>query len=108
MCVILLCVCCSLYFGEAIPGQVYPLDGRLAVPGVDTGTGVYQYFIKIVPTRFNTGSFLSSHTLQAAQVRVLACCCLWLLRSPAVAFCCLAACISSIPRLPCALPCSTL
>lgn len=60
----------KLYFGELIPGQVNPLDGRLAVPAEVPGTGVYQYFIKIVPTRLLSGTFFSSTVIHAAQYSV--------------------------------------
>jgi hypothetical protein len=42
-----------LTFGDTYPGQQNPLDGRTQiVDGHKSATGVYQYFVKVVPTVF--------------------------------------------------------
>ena len=56
----------SLYFGEAVPGQVNPLDGREAI--ASEGAGVFSYFMKIVPTRYYDGNEYASSVVQASQV----------------------------------------
>ncbi len=58
--------CASLYFGEPVEGQQNPLDGRKAI--ASEGSGVFSYFIKIVPTRFYEGAEYTSKAIQAAQV----------------------------------------
>jgi hypothetical protein len=55
-----------LYFGEPVEGQQNPLDGRKAI--ASEGSGVFSYFIKIVPTRFYEGAEYTSKAIQAAQV----------------------------------------
>ncbi len=51
-------------------GQENPLDGRKAI--AVEGSGVFSYFIKIVPTRFYEGAEYTSNVVHAAQVRVVA------------------------------------
>lgn len=38
----------SLSFGEYFPGMHYPLDGVTRM--LPSGTGMHQYFVKLVPT----------------------------------------------------------
>ncbi len=57
----------SLYFGQPYPGQANPLDGRMSI--ALESVGVYEYFIKIVPTWYHTGSMFFSSVTQASQVR---------------------------------------
>eukprot|EP00761_Pharyngomonas_kirbyi_P012907 gb/GECH01012934.1/.p1 GENE.gb/GECH01012934.1/~~gb/GECH01012934.1/.p1 ORF type:complete len:387 (+),score=85.06 gb/GECH01012934.1/:1-1161(+) len=42
-----------LGFGEEYPGLVNPLDGK-EKQGADSGKGVYQYFVKVVPTIYES------------------------------------------------------
>ena len=45
----------TLSFGEPFPGQTNPLDGKSKrVNPHASQTGVFQYFIKIIPTQFTT------------------------------------------------------
>eukprot|EP00744_Colponema_vietnamica_P020097 GILI01028528.1.p1 GENE.GILI01028528.1~~GILI01028528.1.p1 ORF type:complete len:386 (-),score=78.63 GILI01028528.1:38-1195(-) len=57
----------KLSFGEEIPGVRNPLDGVAKI--LDHGTGVYQYFVKIVPTEytFSRGRKIVSNQFSATE-----------------------------------------
>ncbi|CAN1236309.1 Endoplasmic reticulum-Golgi intermediate compartment protein 3 [Linum grandiflorum] len=55
----------SLSFGESFPGVVNPLDG--VVWTQESPSGMYQYFIKVVPTVYTD---VSGHTIQSNQFSV--------------------------------------
>ncbi|KAL6515300.1 hypothetical protein OROHE_018932 [Orobanche hederae] len=55
----------KLSFGDPIPGIVNPLDGVQWVQG--TPNGVYQYFIKVVPTVYTN---IRGYTIQSNQFSV--------------------------------------
>lgn len=55
----------KLSFGEPIPGIENPLDGVQWLQG--TPNGVYQYFIKVVPTEYTN---IRGHTIQSNQFSV--------------------------------------
>jgi len=42
----------ELSFGDYFPGMVNPLDGMLGLASEEDGTGLFQYFIKVVPTLY--------------------------------------------------------
>uniref|UniRef100_A0A7S1EQP9 Endoplasmic reticulum vesicle transporter C-terminal domain-containing protein n=2 Tax=Timspurckia oligopyrenoides TaxID=708627 RepID=A0A7S1EQP9_9RHOD len=59
----------SLSFGDAYPGQLNPLDGVEKVAGNGPeGLGMYEYFVKVVPTSFK-GRF-NSHVIKSNQYSV--------------------------------------
>ena len=55
----------KLSFGDSIPGVVNPLDGIQWVQAKPNG--VYQYFIKVVPTEYTS---VRGHTIQSNQFSV--------------------------------------
>ncbi|KAI3978513.1 hypothetical protein MKX01_015688 [Papaver californicum] len=55
----------KLSFGEYFPGAVYPLDGVQWMQ--EMPNGMYQYFIKVVPTVYTD---ISGHTIQSNQFSV--------------------------------------
>ncbi|CAN0824456.1 Endoplasmic reticulum-Golgi intermediate compartment protein 3 [Linum grandiflorum] len=62
----------SLSFGESFPGVVNPLDGQMftdfsVVWTQESPSGMYQYFIKVVPTVYTD---VSGHTIQSNQFSV--------------------------------------
>lgn len=52
----------KLSFGKEFPGVVNPLDGALWMQG--TSSGLYEYFIKVVPTIYTDISGHKTHTNQ--------------------------------------------
>uniref|UniRef100_A0A2P2M8G7 Endoplasmic reticulum vesicle transporter C-terminal domain-containing protein n=1 Tax=Rhizophora mucronata TaxID=61149 RepID=A0A2P2M8G7_RHIMU len=54
-----------LAFGEYFPGVVNPLDGVQWTQ--EAPNGMYQYFIKVVPTVY---SDVNGNTIQSNQVRL--------------------------------------
>lgn len=44
----------SLSFGVHYPNRVNPLDGATAI--LKNGSGVFQYFVKVVPTTYHFGA----------------------------------------------------
>ena len=52
----------SLSFGVHYPNRVNPLDGAAAV--VKDGSGVFQYYVKVVPTTYQFASGLSLDSCQ--------------------------------------------
>ncbi|XP_073150229.1 uncharacterized protein [Henckelia pumila] len=55
----------KLMFGDSIPGIVNPLDGVQRVQ--ETPNGMYQYFVKVVPTIYTT---VRGHKIQSNQFSV--------------------------------------
>ena len=55
----------SLSFGIHYPNRINPLDASQAI--LSTGSGVFQYFIKVVPTKYE---FASGHALASCQYSV--------------------------------------
>jgi len=55
----------KLRFGEEFPGHVFQLDGQPRM--IEDAYGMYQYYIKIVPTLFK---FLNGTTIQTNQYSV--------------------------------------
>lgn len=56
----------SLSFGEIYPGMRNPLDGTFKV--VREGSGVFMYYLKVVPTVYDTtGAISDAFSLQAGQ-----------------------------------------
>jgi hypothetical protein len=53
-----------LSFGKEFPGIVNPLDGVRKSDPRDTGTGMYQYFVKVVPTIYESRHGEVLHTNQ--------------------------------------------
>lgn len=39
-------------FGDEYPGRVNPLDGKVKYVSQELGTGLFQYFIKVIPTNY--------------------------------------------------------
>ncbi|TFJ83594.1 hypothetical protein NSK_004699 [Nannochloropsis salina CCMP1776] len=39
-------------FGDEYPGRVNPLDGKVKYVSSTVGTGLFQYFIKVIPTHY--------------------------------------------------------
>lgn len=56
----------SLSFGEIYPGMRNPLDGTFKV--VREGSGVFMYYLKVIPTIYDTtGEISDAFSLQAGQ-----------------------------------------
>ena len=54
----------SLSFGVHYPSRVNPLDGSQAI--LKDGSGVFQYFVKVVPTAYE---FAGGPSLDSCQAR---------------------------------------
>lgn len=54
----------KLSFGEVYPGMKNPLDGATAVTEAEHAAGMYQYFLKVVPTSFKSRGALPIATNQ--------------------------------------------
>jgi len=52
----------SLSFGVHYPSRVNPLDGATAI--LSNGSGVFQYFVKVVPTTYEPANGAQIHTHQ--------------------------------------------
>jgi len=55
----------SLSFGVHYPNRVNPLDGATAI--LSNGSGVFQYFVKVVPTTYQ---FADGHVVDSCQYSV--------------------------------------
>ena len=52
----------SVTFGEEIPGRHYPLDGHTRM--LESGSGMHQYFVKLVPTVYKALGAAPVHSFQ--------------------------------------------
>ena len=59
----------SLSFGVHYPSRVNPLDGSQAV--LKEGSGVFQYFVKVVPTTYEFAGGLTLLTLTLPRTLTL-------------------------------------
>lgn len=50
----------SLSFGDPYPAMVNPMDGWQRIISKDNATGLFQYFIRVIPTVYSDTSFMGS------------------------------------------------